>query len=161
SLSGPLGVGNIVVGNEILDNNGDGVLITTSNNIIGETDVTADNWISGNLRGVHIVGADAKGNVVQNNLIGPDLNTNSPSIQPTSQRPNLYEGVLIEDAPGNLIGGTLLGASNLIADNGSHGVGIQNNTTTGATANLVQGNTIAFNLDGINVSSAGNLLGGV
>jgi hypothetical protein len=157
SFSGASGVGNIVVGTAILDNNGDGVLLTTSNNIIGEA---AGNWISGNLRGVHIVGAAAKGNVVQNNLIGSDFNNNVSSDPPSSQRPNLYEGVLIEDAPGNLIGGAEPGSGNLIADNGSDGVSIQNVATIGATGNIVQANKIVFNRDGINVSSANNLLGG-
>ena len=44
-LSGPAGTGNLVDGNEVLDNQGDGILVETSNNLIGES---AGNLISGN-----------------------------------------------------------------------------------------------------------------
>jgi hypothetical protein len=161
TILGAAAVGNIVEGNDILDNNGDGVLITGANNFVGDTGLTAGNVISGNVRGVHIQGAAARGNVVENDQIGSDLGTNIAGNPPSSQRPNLLEGVLIEDAPDNLIGGTTLGAPNLIADNGTDGVSIQNNTGTGATGNIVQGNKISFNRDGINVSSASNTIGGV
>jgi hypothetical protein len=156
-FSGAAAVGNLVVGTAILDNNGDGILINAANETIG---AASGNWISGNLRGVHIQGAAAKGNIVQNNLIGTDFANNVSSNPPSSQRPNLFEGVLIEDAPGNLIGGAIPGAGNLIADNGGDGISIQNNTTTGATGNIVKANKITFNRDGINISSADNLVGG-
>jgi len=47
-LSGPAGTGNIIDGNDVLDNQGDGILVETSNNLIGES---AGNLISGNLIG--------------------------------------------------------------------------------------------------------------
>ena len=36
-LTGDRGTGNLVEGNNILDNGGDGVMITTSNNLVGES----------------------------------------------------------------------------------------------------------------------------
>ena len=157
-LSGAAGSGNLVDGNELLDNQGDGILVETSNNLIGET---AGNLISGNRIGVHIVGATssanvfpAQGNVVQKNLIGVNSSATLATIPTTSTQPNLLDGVRIDDARGDVV------LSNLIADNSGDGVNIENVFTTVTTANVVQGNQIGYNLDGINISSSGNFIGG-
>ena len=86
-------------------------------------------------------------------------------------RPNTLDGILIEDSPGNTIGGTIANSRNVIASNGYDGLGIENNLTTSATDNQVLGNSFGFNLrggiiaqlpnrDGINISSSGNTIGG-
>ena len=164
-LSGAAGTGNIVDGNEILDNTGDGIQVESSNNLIGEAGV--GNLIAGNQQnGIHIVGATqqgtvvtqlpAQGNVIQDNLIGVNAGTASglSAITPTSTQPNHLDGIRIDDAGSNVI------LSNVIGDNGGDGVRIQNVFTRSATANVLQANLIDFNLDGINISSSNNIVGG-
>src|SRR6185437_13125398 len=82
-ISGVTGTGNVVEGDYILDNLGDGVLIATSNNYVGEPigagPAAAGNIISGNLNGVHIQtdplqpNVLAQGNNIVNNEIGTDV----------------------------------------------------------------------------------------
>jgi hypothetical protein len=158
-ISGTAGNGNIIDGNEILDNSGDGIQIESSNNLIGES---VGNLIAGNQQnGIHIIGATsqgvllpAQGNVIQKNLIGVNAGTLFTAITPTSTQPNLLDGIRIDDARSNVI------LSNVIGDNGAAGVRIENVFAQTATANVVQSNLIDFNLDGINVSSADNTVGG-
>ncbi len=180
-LSGPLGTGNLVEGNYILDNAADGVRITTSNNFIGEAigdgPAGGGNIISGNLWGVLISGPDATGNIIVNNEIGTDVgrkgttSVGADPIRGMQPRPNIHDGILIQDAPGNVIGGTIGNDKNVIASNGLDGVNIQNAQTDKATGNQVLGNWIGYNQrgsvisllpnrDGVNISSANNVVGG-
>src|SRR5262249_26804044 len=149
------GTGNLIEGNYILDNNSDGVLITTSNNYIGEAigqgPAGAGNIISGNAgNGVHVVGTGAQGNGIVNNEIGTDVGRANvlPPVRGMNPRPNLFNGILIEDSPGNTIGGLLANSFNVIAANGLDGISIQNVATQNATGNLIQGNKIGYNLRG-------------
>ncbi len=178
SLSGTAGTGNVIEGDYVLDNNADGVLITTSNNYIGEVigsgPAGAGNIISGNTdNGIHILGSAALGNIVVNNEIGTDVGQAglTTPIRGMNPRPNLLDGVLIEDAPGNYIGGLESNSFNVIAANGVDGVGIQNGSSQSATGNIVEGNKIGYNLrngvisllpnrDGINIDSSRNIIGG-
>jgi hypothetical protein len=178
SVSGTTGTGNVIEGDYVLDNNDDGILITTSNNYIGEAigqgPAAAGNVISGNINGIHIVGNAARGNVIVNNEIGTDVGVAGMPQTPTrglKPRPNLNDGILIEDAPGNTIGGLIPSSANVVAANGVDGISIQNVQTQGATGNEVLGNKIGYNLrggilsqmpnrDGINISSANNTIGG-
>ena len=143
--------GNVVQGNYI-GTNVDGTAALT-NSVIGvliyqsSGNITVrDNLISGNSvrcdsnRGLEIAGGTASGNLVQGNLIG----TNAGG---TTAIPNGLDGILINDAPNNTIGGTAAGAGNTISGNGSSGIQLIGLATTG---NVVQGN--ALGLD-----SAGNL----
>ena len=58
-ISGTAGIGNIVEGDEVLNNTGDGILVESSNNLIG---ASVGNLIAGNQQnGIHIVGATAGG----------------------------------------------------------------------------------------------------
>lgn len=176
-FAGPHGTGNLLEGNFILDNDAYGVHITTSNNLIGEAigagPAGGGNVISGNNYGVAIIGPSATGNILVNNEIGTELGLAGvqPGIRGLNPRPNRYDGVLIEDAPGNIVGGLLQSSRNVIAANGLDGVSIQNRLTKGATGNVVQGNFIGYNLrggvisilpnrDGVNISSANNTIGG-
>jgi hypothetical protein len=146
---------------KIANTAGYGVDITGStNNTVGGTTATARNVISGNQNGgVVISGSTASANKVQGNYIGT-------SFDGTVEIGSPGTGVRIIDAPGNLVGGTAVGARNLISGN-FRGVTIEG---PNATNNLVQGNWIGTdvtgNLDfgnkqeGVSVSGPGNIIGG-
>jgi hypothetical protein len=135
--------GNVVQGNYIgtnaagtaaLDNSVIGVLINLSpgNTVQG-------NLISGNrFIGLEIAGGTASGNLVQGNLIG----TNAGG---TAAIPNGDDGIFINNAPNNTIGGTAAGAGNLISANLSAGIQIYG---AGATNNQVFRNRIGLDANG-------------
>ena len=145
-----LATGNQVLGNYIgtdkngtavtLGNSADGVHIEDApSNTIGGTVAGAGNVISGNdSDGVTISGSGATGNQVQGNFIGTDVNG-------TADVGNSSDGVKIDNAPSNTIGGTMAGARNVISGNGDDGLSI---TGSGATGNKVQGNYIGTDKNG-------------
>lgn len=139
-----------------------GVFITNSaNNLIGSLTNAPANYLSGNTQnGVLLSGATATSNIIAGNTIGLD--------RLLADKGNSQNGILLLNAPGNLIGGTTAAAQNIIAGNNSDGIEI-NGTT--ASNNLVQGNLIgtdatgmldrANSADGILITGAsGNLIGG-
>ncbi len=192
---GSQGTGNTIDSNFILDNGGDGVLLLSADNHVGQASglsgpAGAGNLISGNSgNGVHILDPAAKGNTIANNEIGTQVGLaglNVP-ILGTAARPNAGAGVLIEDAPANVVGGQVTDSGNVIAGNTGDGVVIENYVdgtipsivtptptstgTTAATSNIVQGNLIGCNdrnslvepipnRDGVFIASSGNLVGG-
>lgn len=106
-------------------NGSDGVLINnTNNNIIGTdgdgaNDLAEKNVISGNdANGVEIFGPNASGNSVKGNFIGTDGSG-------TGGLGNTLDGVEIEQAINNTIGGTTANERNIISGNGSDGVEIR------------------------------------
>ncbi|MBX6314003.1 MAG: DUF11 domain-containing protein [Isosphaeraceae bacterium] len=125
-------------GAAIRPNLGNGITVTGSaNNVIGGT-TTTHNLISGNTgAGIAIMGATASQNSVQGNLIGTDING-------SAALPN-GDGVVINDAPNNMIGGITTTARNIISGNTHTGVMISD---AGATGNQVQGNYIGPNATG-------------
>jgi parallel beta-helix repeat protein len=114
-----------------------GVLIQDApGNFIGGSDTKQMNVISGNIgNGAEIIGAEATGNKVLNNLIG--LRKDGDEALP-----NTGDGVAIVGAPKNEIGG-----SNVISGNKKNGVRIEG---AGATKNQVDGSYIGTNKDGDN-----------
>jgi hypothetical protein len=128
----------------------------SSSNIIGGTTPAERNIISGTGGvGVHIAvyfpGNRAGGNQVTGNYIGTDP-TGTFAIG------NGSTGVAIDGGFNNIIGGTAAGAGNLISGNGAGGVQILGQQTV-ATGNVVQGNLIGTQADGI--SPLGNNGSGV
>lgn len=93
--------------------------------------------VSGNNVGVAIVGATATGNLLAGTFIGTD-----PSGE--LELNNSLQGVLIEDAPGNTIGGTTTAARNLISSN-HWGVDLAG---PGTVNTAVQGNLIGTDISG-------------
>ncbi|MGB6836290.1 MAG: hypothetical protein WBF66_01130 [Dehalococcoidia bacterium] len=165
-IHGTTATGNVVEGNYIgtdktgtadLGNVKDGVnLYEVPGNTVGGTAAGARNVISGNNRnGVLIHGSTATGNVVEGNYIGTDATG-------TADLCNTGYGVLIEDAPGNTIGGTAVGAGNVISGqaplttSNGYGVGI---IWPGATDNVVEGNYIGTDKTG--TADLGNQRAGV
>ncbi len=184
AIIGPESTGNLVQGNAIgtnalgaaaLGNALDGVAVVDApGNTIGGTQFgdfgqnLARNLVSGNVSyGVTLLGEGATGNQVQGNYIGVDeLGLNDLG--------NAFDGLLIDRAPGNLVGGTAVGtfgqnvARNVISGNDVFGITILGEPATG---NVVEGNYIGTDIsgavalgngfDGIVINSApGNLIGG-
>jgi titin len=107
-----------------------------TNNTVGGTAAGARNFISGNHdRGVLIDGSSAAGNVVQGNTIG--LNINGAAT------PNLNQGVtLFAGAHANTVGGSAVGASNIISGNTNEGVALYDSATI---QNTISRNSIIAN----------------
>jgi CSLREA domain-containing protein len=175
-IAGSTTSGNDVLGNYIgtdatgmasISNERGGILVNDgNNNIIGGTVAGAGNVISGNssgppanLSGISISGSSTTANVVQGNLIGL-------AADGTTALPN-KTGIEVNNAPANVIGGTVAGARNVISGNLGFGFNIGN---PGATGTIIRGNYIGTDITGlldrgnsvgINASSAtGTIVGG-
>ena len=96
---------------------------------VGGTTAAARNIISGNAYGVVIQSANGTGDAVEGNYIGTD-------ITGTVALGNLHGVTINEGGNGNVIGGTALGAGNLISGNIQSGVLLEDPGTSG---NLVDG----------------------
>ena len=138
-----------------------GILIIggSVNNTVGGTTAGAGNVISGNAEKGIIIGATGTtGNVVEGN----DIGTNASG---TAALANAWYGVEVY-SPGNIIGGSVAGAGNVISGNGIYGVLLD--SSGGST--LVEGNTVGLNAagtaavanggDGIEINAGGNTIGG-
>jgi hypothetical protein len=131
-------IGTDVTGTKDFGNRFFGVtLVNAQGNTIGGTAPGAGNLISGDNRIGIWINNVTKDNRVQGNFIGTD-------VTGTTALGNSWYGVLIQDAPKNIIGGTTPGARNVISGNGS-GVVIYDKNSTG---NLVQGNFIGTKANG-------------
>src|SRR5664280_2724925 len=123
----------------------DGILVFSSNNVIGGTTPAARNVISGNDGGVNFGSGTsnaASNNRVEGNLIG----TNAAG---TAAVGNSYAGVAVV-SPGvaNVIGGTTAAARNIISGNALIGVHLFEGSLSSAGTNLVQGNYIGVDVTG-------------
>ncbi len=137
--SSPLG--NLLAGVSIIDG---------ADNSIGGTSAGARNVISANLGvGIQISSDESTGNRIVGNAIGTD-----PSG--LSAIPNVSNGILIDSASGNLIGGDSSSARNLISGNQGNGIRITDPT---ATSNRVLGNWIGVDATGL--KALGNFGDGV
>jgi CSLREA domain-containing protein len=116
--------------------NGDGLVLSGGNGGVKGMLISRFGVFSGfPNRGILITSG---GNVVQGNFIG----TNASG---TAAAPN-GDGILINNANDNIIGGALAGQGNVISGNSSRGLVIQNGT---------QGTFVFGNFIGVNVSGAG------
>jgi hypothetical protein len=149
-------IGTDVHGAAAVGNGGDGVIIYSSGNQVGDTAAGSGNLISGNLGyGLGLVGGS---NVIEGDSVGTDL-TGTVALG------NGGDGVMVWGA-NNTVGGDVPGAGNLISANAGNGVELYGG---GATGNLVQGNLIGTDTsgtnplgntrDGILAATAGNTIG--
>ena len=142
-------IGTNASGTAALDNPVIGVLI---NQYPGNT--VQGNLILGNrFIGLEIAGGTAAGNQVQGNLIGPNAGG-------TAAIPNGGDGIFINNAPNNTIGGTAAGAGDRISGNGFFGIQLFGPLTSG---NAIQGNIISGNRVGrilVNTNPFANQLDG-
>ncbi|MGO8698650.1 MAG: beta strand repeat-containing protein [Limisphaerales bacterium] len=167
-------VSNLVIGNKIgtdatgkepIPNRGNGVIIdAVPGNTIGGTNAGARNIISGNVQnGVLIISPGASNNVVQGNYVGVDV-TGSNAL------PNTFDGVTVDGATGNLIGGASGG--NVISGNSANGILLINSIgESNGGSNFVEGNLIGTDYTGkkavanaqggIYIQAPGNTIGGV
>jgi hypothetical protein len=110
----------------------------------------ACNVISGNgAVGVEIYDVASTGNYVQGNDIGTDLGG-------THSLGNTADGIYINNAPSNVIGGTTASARNVISGNHNSGVYVSG---ADATSNVIQGNHIGTDTAG--TGDLGNTYDGV
>jgi trimeric autotransporter adhesin len=117
-------------------------------NLIGGTDPSARNVVStNNQHGVYLFGLGSSNNLVVGNFIGtgPDG---------TGDFGNNTDGIQINGAPMNTIGGTTATEANVIGGNNSDGIEL---TGTASAWNLVSGNRIGLDATGaaLGNSSAG------
>jgi titin len=133
-------VGVMPDGQTAAGNGGHGVNLSRARSaVVGGTAVTDRNVISGNGgNGVYIVEVAARDNRIVGNFIGTDASGDVAL-------PNGADGVSIENARGNEVGGQEAGATNLISGNYDDGVEI---VGPGAVSNTVRANWIGTTRDG-------------
>jgi CSLREA domain-containing protein len=142
-VTGTADLGNTQYGVRIDDASGN-----TVGGIASAPGAPPGNVISGNDGfGVFVLNG-ASGTQVQGNLIGTD-------VSGTTALGNGSHGVAIPAAPGNTIGGTTPGMRNVISGNAGLGISISQSST----GNVIQGNYIGTQADGI--SPLGNGFHGV
>ena len=119
-IAGASASGNVVVGNRIGTDVDGASAVANANGVNlnnSFSNLVSGNMISGNTSaGVLIQGANATsdmGNVIAGNLIGTDA-TGLLVVSPASPQPS---GILIDDAPGNVVGGTSASARNVLSGN--------------------------------------------
>jgi parallel beta-helix repeat protein len=124
---------------QVIPNAGSGIEIRKGgNNTIGGDASTASNIISGNgLHGIALYGSS--GNEISGNHIGVEKHG-------TQVNPNSKNGIYLEDAPKNKIGGTQKGFGNVISGNKEAGIRISGEK---ASLNEVLGNHIGVGKHGI------------
>lgn len=152
--------GNTVQGNYIgvsaagtadVGNTNNGItLYNAATNQIGGTIAGARNVISGNTgSGINLNTTGSAGNAIEGNYIGIN-------IAGTVALPNGADGITLNDAVGNRIGGTAIGAGNVISGNGQAGVFLNG---ASCRANSVAGNLIGTDPGGS--SAIGNTFAGI
>ena len=134
---GPGTNGLVMIG---LYTNASGVAIFDSpSNLVGGAVAGARNVLSGNHQyGVKIQGRGSRNNDISGNFIGVDASG-------TNALPNDVYGVMLDDAPSNVIGGLTFSNRNIIAGNSLSGVLI---TGTNAVANYIISNYIGLDTNG-------------
>src|SRR5215813_11192679 len=133
-------IGTDPTGNAGLGNFRDGITVVGKDGIVGGTSAAARNVVSGNGGiGVDICcGGGATGNQVQGNYIGVKADGSGALGNP--------EGLRIASGNGNnIIGGTAVGAGNVISGNFGAGIDIVQNSAGG---NQILGNLIGLNPPG-------------
>jgi uncharacterized repeat protein (TIGR01451 family) len=142
-------IGTTASGMKGLPNQGSGILVNgATSNVIGGSASGAGNVVSCNLGcGVQLISGATK-NTLVGNLIGT-------TADGKSVLPNQTDGVLLDGAPGNVIGGEDPGDGNIISGNLGNGV----NAVHQATSNLIEGNDVGTDLTG--TLSLGNRANGI
>lgn len=170
NISGSGATGNVVQGNFIGTDvtgtiallNSDPVIafriLDAADILIGGTEPGAGNVIAGGSLAVLLIetlgifGGPAADNTVQGNFIGTDPTG-------TINLGNAGHGIKLFDTSGNIIGGTAIGAGNIIAHSGEDGVFVEsgtNNTILGNTIHSNDGLGIDLGTDGVTPNDSGD-----
>lgn len=156
--------GTVALGNGGSFNDDGGIKVAvSSNNTIGGTVVSARNLISGNSSGILLTTGGSE-NLVQGNYIGTDAAGSSPV-------PNFSNGIsMFNGSRFNIIGGTALGAGNLISGNGREGIRTVLSFQSIGGDHTIQGNLIGTDFtgtsalpntdDGLDIATHNDLVGG-
>ena len=170
-LLGASATGNYVIGNYIgldvtgataLPNRQDGVLLNMGahDNFIGGIQVGARNIISGNgFNGIEVDDAGTTNNLLVGNFVGTDQSGEAVKDSAGKGLGNAADGVRVMDAPAVVIGGSAIGAGNVISGNAGEGVNIVGTTAGGVSGAVIQNNIIGLDLLG--EVPLGNALDGV
>jgi titin len=174
-------IGTDATGEQSLGNNVGALIAGVSNNTIGGTAPTAGNVISGNSSvGVYLSEKTASNNQVLGNLIGTNAEGDRVILLPgtsNSVQGRADVGVLINDAPDNLVGGPTEAARNVISGfkaavdiSGANATGNQiqaNFIGTDLNGEVALGNTVGVYINGVSrntiggtASAAGNVISG-
>jgi len=136
-------IGTNSAGDAGIPNSGDGVVVQDSgSNSIGGVAVQGNVISGGNFNGIEILGGGSTNTRVQGNFVGVNASG-------TAALGNLFVGVVINNAPANLIGGGG-GLGNVLSGNGKAGPGFEGLRIQGSasTTNTVQGNFVGTNASG-------------
>ena len=133
-------IGLDVTGAKALSQEAGITIVDSPSNSVGGTTPGSRNVISDNGTEIWIEGLASTGNVVAGNYLGTDATGSFRPVGSFSGR-----GILILDAPGNLIGGTSAAARNVVSGHLYRGIAIG---LPGAAGNLVQGNFIGTDATG-------------
>lgn len=121
-------------------NAGDGILVTTSDNVIGGSSSEA-NVIAANLRhGIVVKGSGTAGTDVRGNSIGL-----SPSFPGQTTLGNGVDGIHVDRASASAFGGANAGDGNVVAYNKRNGIALRNGSSSSGWANLMQRNLVYGN----------------
>ncbi|MEA2736661.1 MAG: hypothetical protein QOE14_3112 [Humisphaera sp.] len=154
-------IGTDSAGSSASANAAHGILLQSPNNTVGGTTAADRNVISGNgSSGVFVYTNAATGNTIRGNYIGTDASG-------AMKIANAKNGVQINGAASNVIGGITAGERNVISGNARDGVIIVN---AGSKLNVVVGNFIGTDATGtkalgngwygIEISQPENVVGG-
>jgi CSLREA domain-containing protein len=136
-------------GLRVMGNMSSGIYIRDApETLIGGTQPGMGNLITGNrVHGIEISGSSARETRIQGNRIGTDAGG-------TLKLGNDNSGVFIDGASDTVIGGLKTGAANIIAANGSDGIAIFGDESTG---NHIVGNMIGSDATGtLDIGNSGN-----
>ena len=165
--------GNTISGNYVgLTNTGavlqnfNGIYIQdATNNVIGGTAAGAGNVVSGNQIGIRLIRTNQNSATTGNQILGNLVGTNPNG---TTAIPNVIQGIVLQAADSNIIGGTTANVRNIISGNTGDGLSLQNDSKN----NQVTGNYIGTTADGTTAlangvgakidgsGSTGNVIGG-
>ena len=156
-------IGTNASGGAAVGNTQRGIWIDGNNPAVITGTAIINNLVSGNgfgfttASGIRV--ADDSGSVIKGNKIGTD-------VTGTVALGNAVSGLYLLDSTGDIVGGPLSGAVNIISGNLQHGLTLNN-----ARGNLIQGNLIGVGADGnlplgnaddgvtISIASANNTVG--
>jgi fibronectin type 3 domain-containing protein len=144
-------IGTNLDGDQLISNNGSGILVRSPNNVIGGLEPDDYNIISGNtLDGIFIIIQGFQ--TFDNQIFGNYIGTNPDGAETLG---NGRHGIFISGSSGNFVGNASNEGSNTIAFNQGDGVRVQNFSTTVPVSNSILSNSI-FSNQGLGIDLGGN-----